>query len=71
MAQPRRVLHLLLPAVLISAALVVSGCAPALAQTPQQPAGRALTVSGQGTVSVKPDLALASLGVETLAGTVA
>jgi len=57
--------------VLISAALVVSGCAPALAQTPQQPAGRALTVSGQGTVSVKPDLALASLGVETLAGTVA
>jgi uncharacterized protein YggE len=71
MAHPNRTAYLLLLAVIAAVALTVSGCAPALVQAPEKPSARTITVVGQGTVSVKPDLALANLGVETVAATVA
>ncbi|MDI7277083.1 MAG: SIMPL domain-containing protein [Anaerolineae bacterium] len=52
--------------------LVVSGCArPAEAAPEDTPPERTITVVGRGTASAKPDLALASLGVETFAASVA
>lgn len=72
MVCPRARIHaLLLLGLLIATALVVSGCAPALAQSPEKAQPRSITVVGQGTASVKPDLAMANLGVETFAPTVA
>jgi uncharacterized protein YggE len=69
---------------LLSAALVVAAALagvwvyglstrPALAQTPAAPAydpARTITVVGQGTARVQPDIAQVTIGVETLAGTV-
>jgi uncharacterized protein YggE len=69
---------------LLSAALVVAAALagvwvyglstrPALAQTPEAPAynpSRTITVVGQGTSRVQPDVAQVTIGVETLAGTV-
>jgi len=66
-----RIPYFLLFGLLAALALIASGCAPALAQTPEKSPARAITVIGQGTASVSPDLALANLGVETLAPTVA
>lgn len=68
----RRLLYPLLPILLLGAALVVSGCAPAaLAATTEDAGQRSITVAGQGTVSAKPDLAIVQLGIETFAPTVA
>ncbi len=61
---------LLLVVALLGAAIVLGGCGvPAAAQS--TPPKRSLTVVGQGRASGKPDLAQASLGVETYAATVA
>ncbi|MGQ9683410.1 MAG: SIMPL domain-containing protein [Anaerolineae bacterium] len=62
---------------LVALPLLVSGCsAQSLAAPLGAPAAvpsgeRALSVLGRGMVSVKPDLAVASVGVETFAGSVA
>jgi len=63
---------LLLIVALAGLALVISGCAPGAATAPLGALGeRSVTVLGRGMVSSKPDLALAGLGVETFAATVA
>lgn len=58
--------------VLVCASLIPAGCARAaqLSPTPSL-TEHALTVLGQGTVSASPDVASASIGVETVAPTVA
>ncbi len=64
-------LAVLLAVSLAGAALVASGCRPGPLAAQGSPAStRSITVSGRGSVSGKPDLALVSLGVETYAATV-
>jgi len=57
---------------LMCALLIPAGCAPAAQLTPiPSSAERSITVLGQGRVAVAPDVARASIGVETSAPTVA
>ncbi len=68
----KRLVSLLALVALAALPLLASGCTvPAQAASPQQAAPqRNVTVSGRGMVSAKPDLAMASLGVETFGQTV-
>ncbi len=67
----KRAFPCLLLAALVGLATVTSGCAsPALAAPGGAAPDRSITVLGRGTISAKPDMAQASMGVETLAPTV-
>ena len=67
-----RLLLPLLLAALAGSALLLSGCSLGSAAVAESPsAERGITVLGRGSVSAKPDLAQASLGVETFAPSVA
>lgn len=63
-----RVISIAVGILLVSAALVTMGVAPA--QQAAQPSARTITVVGQGQVTVEPDIATAQIGVEVVAPTV-